>query len=175
MFVLALVFAAMYTMTNAFQPFLQDIGYQVGVFSIILPAMFILQGIGGLVAEKTYGRLGENVFFWIVLVLFGTSIALLGLVPVKPILISLFAYQFLLGVIGPINSVYANRHIASHERATVISVQSMISTIAASLPLFLFGFLSDKFGLSNLLIVFGAFLLVSGVSLMINKSKNQGV
>lgn len=169
--VLALVFATTYTMGNAYQPYLQNIGYAVGMFSFLLPAMFLFQGAGGFVSGKSYSWLGENKTFWSVLILFAASIALLGIFPFKLAIMFLFAYQLLLGLVGPILSTYANRHIASHERATVLSVQSMVSTIAAAIPLFMFGFFSDRFGLNSVVVAFGVFLLAGVMILMVFKPK----
>ena len=61
----------------------------------------------------------------------------------------LFLYSLLQGLLRPVISTYANRHIEESYRATVISVQSMIATIAAALLLFLFGFLTDSIGINN--------------------------
>ena len=171
MFVLALTFAAMYTMSNAFQPYLQDIGFSVRAFSFILPVMFLFQGLGGFVSERLYKKLGENPLFWVTLTTLGMSIGFLGIVPLKASVAALVLYTFLQGVASPLLSVYANRHIASHQRATVMSVQSMISTIAAALPLFLFGFLTDRFGLNMLLVILGASILVIGIFLLIVKPR----
>lgn len=175
MLVLALTFAVMYTMSNAYQPYLQGIGFPVAMFSFILPVMFLFEGLGGFSSGNLYKWLGENKLFWLTLFLLGLSVGFLGYFPVKMILVSLLVYTFVQGVARPMISVYSNRYISSEQRATVISVQSMFSTIAAALPLFLFGFLSDKFGINNLLLILGAIVLVSGILLMVFKPKTEAV
>jgi len=45
--VLALVFGSMYTFTNSYQPYLQQIGFSIKAFSVILPLMFVIQALGG--------------------------------------------------------------------------------------------------------------------------------
>jgi MFS family permease len=170
-FVLALVFAVSYTMSNAFQPYLQNIGFNVKTFSIILPAMFLFQGLGGFVSRKFYNYLGENKLFVLSLLLLALSIGLMGIFAVKITVLALFAYTFIQGVAAPLVSTYSNRYIASHQRATVLSVQSMGSTVAAALPLFLFGFLTDKFGLNKLLITLGIIILLASITLISTKPK----
>ena len=168
---LALIFAISYTMSNAYQPYLQNIGFNVKAFSVILPAMFLFGGFGSMASRKLYDYLGENKLFIVTLLLLALSLGLLGLFAVKFALIALFLYSFIQGIASPLISTYSNRYIASHERATVLSVQSMVSTVAASLPLFLFGFLTDKFGLNNLLITLGSIILIAGIALIITKPK----
>jgi MFS family permease len=171
-FVLALVFAINYTMSNAYQPYLTSIGFTVTAFSIILPIMFLSEGFGGFSSSRIFSRIGETKSFLSVLIFLGLSIGLLGLYPNKISLSLLFFYTFIQGVGRPLLSIYSNRYISSHERATVVSVQSMFATIAAALPLFLFGFLTDKFGLHNLYIILGILILVLGGLLLVVKPKN---
>lgn len=173
MLVLALTFAGMYTMNNAYQPYLQDVGFPVKAFSVILPIMFLFEGLGGYSSSKFYDFFGENKLFLIVLMFLGISLGVLGYLPYKVTLVSLFVYTFLQGVARPMISVYSNRYIEASQRATVISVQSMISTIAAALPLFVFGFLTDRIGLNRLLILLGAVILFSGILLLVFKPKTS--
>ncbi len=169
--VMALTFAVSYTMSNAYQPYLQNIGFAVGVFSIILPIMFLFEGLGGFSSAKFYTKHGENKLFVMILMFLGASIGAMGLFPAKGALVLVFLYTFLQGVGRPLVSIYSNRYIESSQRATVVSVQSMISTIAAALPLFLFGFLTDKFGLNYLFMLLGALILVIGTVLLLVKPK----
>jgi MFS family permease len=169
----ALIFAVMYTMSNAYQPYLQSVGFTVSVFSIILPLMFLSEGFGGFSSSKILAKLEENKAFISVIIFLGVSVVLLGLYPSKISLSLIFLYTFMQGVGRPLISMYSNRFIASHERATVMSVQSMFATITAALPLFLFGFLTDKFGLHNLFILVGALILVLGTVLLVMKPKTS--
>ncbi len=69
-------------------------------------------------------------------------------------------------------STYANRYIDSNYRATVVSVQSMASTITASAVLFSFGFLTDRIGVVALTTVIGGMALVMGIILLLIKPKS---
>lgn len=169
--ILALVFAISYTFSNIYQPYLVGIGFPVKLFSIILPIMFVAQAAG----SWSFGKLvkfGENKLFWLSMVGIALVMAALGVFAFKWALAIVFVYMFLEGVARPLVSSYSNRYIDSEHRATVISVQSMVGTIIAAAMLFLIGFLTDRIGVSQILIVFGGFVLVVGLALLIFKPKN---
>jgi len=168
---LALTFAIWYNLSNSFQPFLQDIGFTIKEFSFLLPAIFLAQAAGGFFAGSLLKALGETKIFILGILLFGISVGLAGYLGIKLSLVFILSYSFLLGILQTVISVYANRHIESSHRATVISVQSMAATVSAALTLFLFGFLTDKIGLSKLFIILGGLALGVGVLLLIFKPR----
>ena len=90
----------------------------------------------------------------------------------KTALALIFVFMFMEGVARPLVSNYANRYIDSANRATVISVQSMIGSMTAAAMLFLIGFLTDRIGVYSVLIALGAFVLMAGVVLLIFRPKN---
>lgn len=171
--VMSLAFGVAYTFSNSYQPYLQDINFSIQAFSFILPIMFVSEALGGSLSGKFMEKFGENRIFSSVLVLIGVSIALLGLYPSKSLLAVLLFYTFLQGVLRPVISTYSNRHIEKSQRATVISVQSMVATVTAALMLFMFGFFTDRIGLLNLLIVLGCLVIVASVVLLVFRPKNR--
>lgn len=171
--VLALVFGSMYTFTNSYQPYLQQIGFSVKTFSVILPIMFIIQAVGGPLAGKFFSKKNENLVFIISLLTIAASFGVLGFFNSKFNLAILFIYSLVQGVIQPVISTYTNRFVDTKFRATVVSVQSMVATVAAALMLFLFGYLTDRLGLNNLLIMLGGLVAVFGIILVIVKPKAE--
>jgi MFS family permease len=168
---LAIVFAVSYTFTSSYQPYLIQIGFSVSQFAFILPLMFVSEALGGAWSEKITSRFGETAAFWGNILALGMSLIALGLVASKLAVPILIVYGFLQGFLRPLASTYANRHIASEHRATVISVQVMASTIAASALLFLFGFVTDRIGVIALAGLLGALVLVAGIALLMVKPK----
>lgn len=171
--VLALVFGSMYTFSNSYQPYLQNIGFSIRAFSVILPLMFIIQALGGYVSGKLYSRDRENIIFFVSLLCIAICFGILGFFNNKFNLAILLIYSLVQGVIQPIISTYTNRFVETGFRATVVSVQSMVATVAAALLLFLFGFLSDRLGLNNLLIILGGLVLIFGLLLFMFKPKTE--
>jgi len=168
---LAIVFAVSYTFASSYQPYLIEIGFSVSQFAVILPLMFVSEAFGGAWSEKITERLGETAAFWGNIVALGLSLLALGLIASKFAVPILIVYGFLQGFLRPLASAYANRYIESEHRATVISVQVMVSTVAASALLFAFGFLTDRIGVVALAGVIGALVLVAGVALLLMKPK----
>lgn len=172
---LAVTFAVWYNLSNSYQPFLQDIGFAIREFSFILPGIFLLEAAGGFGASKLIAKLGERWVFVAGFLLLAFSVALAGYLGAKWSLVFLLSYSFVLGILRAAITTYANRHIESSHRATVISVQSMAATVSAALSLFLFGFLTDRIGLSNLFLILGALALAVGIVLLIFKPKETYV
>jgi predicted MFS family arabinose efflux permease len=160
-------------MAGAFQPYLQQVGFSVATFSLVLPAMALAEGIGDLASPRTFKRMGEGRFVWLVVLVTGGAVAFMGLVPNRISFAALLLFMFLQGLGKPFISVYSNRHIASRERATVLSVQAMIATAAASAPLFLFGIASDRVGVELSLTVLGIGLLILGVPLAASRTDSK--
>src|SRR3989344_3001069 len=167
MWLLSLTFAVWYNLSNSYQPFLLDVGFSIRAFSAILPALFILVAVGGMAAGRLNQRLSEGKVFAAGLVFFAAAVGLAGIISSTVSLVFLLLYSFLLGVLRTNLSVYANRHIEPSHRATVISVQGMVATIAEASSLFLFGFLTDRIGISSLLILLGAIALTASLLLLI--------
>src|SRR3989344_3480522 len=169
--ILALVFAISYTFSNTYQPYLVGIGFPVAQFSYILPVMFVVQAVGGWSFGKLL-RFFERKLFWFAMLGIALSVSALGFFPMKTALALIFVFMFMEGVARPLVSNYANRYIDSANRATVISVQSMIGSMTAAAMLFLIGFLTDRIGVYSVLIALGAFVLMAGVVLLIFRPKN---
>ncbi len=168
---LAIVFAVSYTFSSSYQPYLIEIGFSVSQFAFILPLMFVSEAFGGAWSEKVTERLGETAAFWGNILALGISLLALGFIASKFAVPILIVYGFLQGFLRPLASTYANRYIESEHRATVISVQVMVSTVAASALLFALGFLTDRIGVVALTGVIGALVLAAGVPLLLAKPK----
>ena len=165
--VLAVVFAVSYTFTSLYQPYLVQVGFTVSQFAYILPLMFIAEALGSAWSERISSRLGERVTFWTNILFLGASLLIMGLLASKFVVPLLAVYGFLQGVLRPLISTYANRYIEATHRATIISVQVMMSTVVAAALLFVFGFVTDRIGVIALTAVIGALVLAAGIPLML--------
>ena len=172
---LSLVFAVGYTFTSAYQPYLIKVGFSIAQFSFILPIMFVMEALGGAWSQRLTGWMGERVAFWFNFTLLALSLLTLGIFASKAVASILFLYSFLQGFLRPLVSTYANRYIDSEFRATIVSVQGMVSTITASAVLFSFGFLTDKIGVVALTTVIGTMALVVGLLLLFIKPKSNTI
>jgi len=163
---LALVFAVSYTFTSLYQPYLVQVGFTVTQFAYILPLMFIAEALGAAWSERISSQVGERIAFWTTILSLGASILIMGLLASKLVVPLLLVYGFLQGVLRPL-CTYSNRHIEATHRATIISVQVMMSTVVASALLFVFGFLTDRIGVIALTGLIGALVLAAGIPLLL--------
>jgi MFS family permease len=170
---MALLFASSYTMASAYQPYLRDVGFSLALFSVIVPATAVISGLGDLASPSLSKSMGETLFVVALLAAVGGSVLWMALVESRISLAALLIFMFFQGVAKPFLSVYANREIASDQRATVLSVQAMVATTAASLPLFVLGLVSDRFGLDTALLIMGLASLVFGAALAVSKPRSK--
>ncbi|HEY7764626.1 MAG TPA: MFS transporter [Aestuariivirgaceae bacterium] len=168
---LAVVFAVSYTFTSLYQPYLVQVGFTVEQFAYILPLMFVTEALGGAWSEKITSRLGERLAFWLNFLLLGASLLIMGILASKFVVPLLLVYGFMQGLLRPIVSTYANRHIEAAHRATIISVQVMMSTVVAAALLFAFGFLTDRIGVIALTGVIGVLVFAAGIPLLMLRPK----
>jgi MFS family permease len=170
---LALVFTVSYTFASSYQPYLTQIGFTVSQFAFILPLLFVIEAFGGGGSEKITSLVGETAAFWGGIIAIGVSLLCLGFFASKSAIPLLLFYGFLQGFARPLVNTYANRYIESDLRATIISVQMMVSTVAASALLFLFGFLTDRIGVIALTGVTGGLVLLAGLPLLLLKPQRK--
>jgi MFS family permease len=133
--------------------------------------MFIAEAFGGAWSQKFAERLGERLVFWVGILLLGASLLIMGLLASQFVVPLLLVYGLLNGLLRPLISAYANRYIEAAHRATIISVQVMVSTIVSSALLFAFGFLTDRIGVIALTGVIGGLVLAAGIPLMLLRPK----
>jgi len=78
----------------------------------------------------------------------GAMVALLaGAASLSPALAGLLLQETAFGVIDPVSAAWTNEHVASGERATVISVRSASMTFGGALGLVAIGLVARAFGL----------------------------
>lgn len=70
-----------------------------------------------------------------------------------------FVYEIGRGLLGPLHKSYLNKHIQSHERATVLSFDSLVSKLGAAGGLILFGWLAKLFSIELTWLLAGIVLL----------------
>ena len=151
-----------------FQPYLETTGIDVKYFGVVF---FVFNMVAGLFSKYvgTFIRLTKGY----------TMLAMCALLSISFLLMALFqpVYGFLLilpqqmarGFYRPVVNKYANKHISSENRATVLSVISMATSLSSAIFMPLFGILSDSRGIivshyvlavfSMLMIVFLKFYL----------------
>jgi len=98
---------------------------------------------------------------------------MLGVLPLTPALISLFAFYLVRGYTTPMLRDLINRNCDSSVRATVLSIRSLIIRLAFSISGPFIGFAAGRTTLSCALILFGSGLLAVSVGATIYLFRNN--
>ncbi len=125
------VVATILTIT-AFQPYATEVGMPIWSFGVILLAMQVC-GVGG---AYLAGRVAGNRVRMLTAVLLAVAGCLIALwLGASPPAIGFFAVAIGLAALAqPVLSVMLNEQIASRQRATVLSLQSLVAMLGFGLP-----------------------------------------
>jgi MFS family permease len=164
---LALFFALVESMGRVslwfYQPYMLQSGIAIGLFGIIWASFTVFAVSGSKFAHKIDKKLREKASLWLIVILMCISSILSGFYLAFLGIIFIFMQQFVRGFSSPISQDYTNKHLSSEKRATMLSIQSLISRFSFIFIGPLFGFLADKLTLANALIIEGVsfFILFS--------------
>jgi len=154
------------------QPYLKLIKIPLVYFGAVYFAMNLLGAAGAKIAHKVENYLGERRILMIMLIIFIVSVfgmarGIIFLGVIFPIVIF-----FIGGIFQPVISDYLNKHIESYHRATVLSLQTLLTEGISAVSSPFFGWLVDFWSLKtafiaatiiliiNLFILIGAFTII---------------
>lgn len=156
------VSAALQAVHYVVQPYLLDRGVAVGVWFSVLQAPMILAGtVGALLAARLQGRAGTVAILFAVPLIGAGTFATLAATP------GLWAYAALpllfalSSILHPVATGFVNRRIGSERRATVLSIQGMMTSLVMAGLAPGVGFATDRWGLPFAFIGAGAVALAA--------------
>jgi MFS family permease len=168
----AIMLAVWFSGFMLYQPYLQSINIPLVYFGFIYFAINMLAAAGSRMADKIEAILGEKKILTILLFVF--AVCYLGMSKQLYILGFIFpvVLAFAGGVFDPVLSDYMNKHIESSHRATVLSLQTLLTEFMCTLSAPFFGWIVDFWSLKtafitaaiilaiNLFILIGAFTII---------------
>ncbi len=126
-----------------FQPYMEAVNIPVKYFGVIFFLFNIVAAVTSrksyIIMEKTKPR---TLLFTGSLMI--ASFAILGVVKVWPGVLAILLQQMARGLYKPVTRKYLNKHIPSKKRATILSFQSLSTSVAVALTLPLMGILKDS-------------------------------
>ena len=146
------------------QPRLQALaGEQLRVMGWIVALLALASLTGSALVPRMVGRFARESVLFAAMLWRGVMVAVLaGAGSLSPALTGLLLQETAFGVIDPVSAAWTNEHVASAERATVISVRSAFMTLGGALGLVSVGLVARAFGLQVAMGVSAAvFLLVA--------------
>jgi len=143
------------------QPFLRNLGLADYKFGLLFSGIAILGAVAPLFAKMLLGRFKNEknylAFLILMAIVLDVSVILVGRLPLG---IAIFLAMFVvMGLFAPIYMGYFQKHIPSKMRATVISFNSMITSLSFVISFVLAGFFADLVGV-QWTIALGAIFLV---------------
>ncbi|MGC9398108.1 MAG: MFS transporter [Anaerolineae bacterium] len=158
-FFLLLAFPMVAFGTLMSQPYLVSRGYAVTSLGFVFALLGGVSGTLSALSHRVERRLGERRSLLLVTVLYVALFILAGLVRLKSVA---FVCVFLLYLVTYYKNVlfgsYLNRHVASEQRATVLSLRSFLHNVVVTLLIVLVGHLIDRYALDAVLVGLGVLL-----------------
>lgn len=168
-----MIIAVTFSETIAFTPYLKSLGFPDYAFGYFFSALSLVSAIAPLTANFFKGKKKE-LSFLIFATALGSIILLLiyfaknYFVAIPIILLSLLFYAMKY----PIERPFMQKFIPTNMRATILSTQSMVYSLAGVIALPIGGFLIDKFGALNVIIISALLGIPSIIAyLMIKETK----
>lgn len=145
-----------------YQPYFQLVGLPIAFFGIVWAVSNLVSGSFSFFAEPIENRLGKKNFFWLLPALLVVSLFLLAGFASLPFIVFAFTIQIPRGLKIPIISYYLNQELSNEKRATVLSIDGMLSRLAFAVFSPLLGLLADHSGVQSAFFALGFFSLLAG-------------
>lgn len=157
------------------QPYMEISGVDLKYFGIIY---FVWLAIGSLSARYAHvieKRLGEFWSLMLIPILLAINFLIIGKYVFFYGFVVIGISQVAWGFTTPVIKDYLNKHIKSHHRATVLSLNGFMESIMLALMSPVFGYLADAISLTSALFIEGIIVLVIGIPLvfMIKKRSDK--
>ncbi len=154
----AIYSAFSFAMFWLYQPFLIRAGISVIYFGPIFAAINLLVALGAFSSHRIENTIGEKASLIMIPALTIIALVLLSTGHLPLGFIAIILGQFAWGYSDPVINDYINRHIASRNRATILSINSLSISMAGAIVLPFIGYLVDAYTLTHAFLL-SAFLL----------------
>ncbi len=148
-----------------YQPFLISAGLSIIYIGAVFALVNLLVALGAYSANRIENIIGEKSSLIIIPALTIIALLLLSTGSLALGIIAIILGQFAWGYSDPVINDYINRHIASHNRATILSVNSLAASIAAAIILPLTGYITDAYTLTHTFMLCAILLLTINILL----------
>jgi len=154
------------------QAYYLEIGFSIKDFSIIFPVIY---GVASLTASQSYRLaklLGEKGSFVFIFTIHSVGLVLMGLLRTPYVLIVIIITYISRDFRWVYGDTYINKYADSKIRATILSIISMTISLVLSVFYILGGFLTDVFGIFQVLFMLGIFTAICSFILIFTKPRN---
>lgn len=153
------------------QPLLTDQGIKTPQIGFVFSAVAIIQATTSFYAQKIEKKLGEKLALILIFLAPGVAFLAMGVPMLSVVLPFYLAYNLVKGFRLPVLDSYVQRHVSSNSRATVLSIQSFLGSLAGVVFLPVFGYLADQTSVVTGVVALGIVTLIGGFLLLVLKPK----
>ena len=143
------------------QPFLKGLGFPIYAFGFLFSASMLLGSIAPFIAKPLMNFCKSEKNYLIALMIMGMFLNF-GVLFVDNFYIGavfMLSILFLIDLFIPISGAFYQEFIPSKPRATVISFKSMVISLAYAISYPIAGFVAEKSGTQNTIVIGGLFLI----------------
>jgi len=143
------------------QPFLKELGFPIYAFGFLFSASMLLGSIAPLIANPLMKLCKSEKNYLILLMVLGMFLNF-GVLFVNNFYVGvvfMLSILFLIDLFIPISGAFAQGFIPSKARATIISFKSMVISLAYAISYPIAGFVAEKVGTQNTIVIGGLFLI----------------
>ena len=153
-----------------FQPYMEAVNIPVRYFGVIFFVFNIVAAVTSRNCHWIMNKTKPRTLLFMALLMI-VSFGLLGLIKIWPGVLAILLQQVARGLYRPVTRKYLNKHIPSKKRATILSFQSLVTSIAVAVTYPLMGILKDSTNIftSHLVIMIAMSILM----FIVNKYMNQ--
>ena len=145
-----------------FQLYLKHINIQIKYFGIIYAVVIIFGAFISMKAYKIENWLGEKLTLYMLPLLLGLVYILMAFYNLYWGFLLLFIIEAVYCIITPVLDDYMHKHVKSKQRATVLSIRNLFSSIAFIIISPLIGWIGDFISLTSAFLTAGLIVLIFG-------------
>ncbi len=163
----ALLYSIGFVAYMLYQPYLETIKISLSYFGLVYFALSLTTALGSKWAYKIETKLGEKKT--LIIILLATLLSLLGMAfqaPITGVILPLII-AFFSGFLEPVIVDYINKHVESHHRATVSSLENLLTQGLSTVLLPIAGWVVDFWSLKTAFLASGILLGINLIFLLL--------
>jgi len=157
------------------QPSVLQLGFSVKHLAFIYAAVWGLEAVLYWNAHRILERLGEKRTLFLITGVHACCFFALSAIHWQIGLVFIIINYFGRGLFYPVTNAFAQKHIVSSHRATVLSVQNFIMAIVESATLLLFGISTDVIGINTTYALVGVAITICAVGLYLTYPNDTSI
>ena len=140
---------------NLYQPYFELIGIDIVYFGVIFASFQIVAAVSSKYAYLFEQKIGFIKGLWLLLTIVIVSIFLLGNVVAVYSFVFIYLQQIVRGIRPILVSDFINKNVSSEYRTTILSLESLIASIAYVPLMLMLSFLSGRFEITQTINIIG--------------------